>query len=395
MIHLLVNALAANAGGGVTYIRNVVPHLARRDDVRTTVVLAPVLRQLLQPAANVSVIECDFPSSSFARFFYEQKALPQLIRQHGADVLLAAGNFALWKSPVPQILLSRNSLYTSPDYFQDLRRRQEYARWLDTKIKGKLAQRSIHRAEVTIAPSAAFAEDLRRWIGPSDAGKIECIHHGFDAAAFHASPPAPPELAKQLANPQRALRVLFVSNYTHYRNFETLLRALPQIQSLIPSRRIELVLTSKLGDDVNPGGYRSHEAASLRDRLNLGSILVELGAVPYSLLHHVYQASDIYVTPAYTETFAHPLVEAMSSGLPVIASDLPVHREICAGAANYFPRFSSELLAKEVARLEKDAELRSRLSQAGLDRAQEFSWARHVDSLLSVAATLKGRNQLG
>jgi len=47
--------------------------------------------------------------------------------------------------------------------------------------------------------------------------------------------------------------------------------------------------------------------------------------------------------PAYAETFAHPLVEAMASGLPVIASDLAVHREICGGGRGcIFPRFAPE-----------------------------------------------------
>jgi hypothetical protein len=52
------------------------------------------------------------------------------------------------------------------------------------------------------------------------------------------------------------------------------------------------------------------------------------------------------VTPAYAESFAHPLIESMSSGLPVVASDLPVHREICGDAAIYFPRFSPDALAE-------------------------------------------------
>ena len=76
--------------------------------------------------------------------------------------------------------------------------------------------------------------------------------------------------------------------------------------------------------------------------------VVELGTVPYSLLHQVYSSCDIYVTAAYAETFAHPLVEAMACGLPVLASDLPVHREICGEAGRFFPVFSAESLAERV-----------------------------------------------
>ena len=45
--------------------------------------------------------------------FASRRRCRNLIRRSGAQVLISAGNFALWNSPVPQILLSRNSLYTS------------------------------------------------------------------------------------------------------------------------------------------------------------------------------------------------------------------------------------------------------------------------------------------
>ena len=54
----------------------------------------------------------------------------RIIRRSHADVLLSTGNFALRQSPVPQILLSRNSVYTSPDFYRDLLARHEYRTWL-------------------------------------------------------------------------------------------------------------------------------------------------------------------------------------------------------------------------------------------------------------------------
>jgi glycosyltransferase involved in cell wall biosynthesis len=111
---------------------------------------------------------------------------------------------------------------------------------------------------------------------------------------------------------------------------------------------------------------------------------VELGPVAYEQLHHLYTACDLYVTPAYAETFAHPLVEAMASGLPIVASDLPVHKEVCGGAAQYFSRFSPEALAKAVARIAISSELAANLSAAGKERSAEFSWQRHVERLLSL-----------
>jgi glycosyltransferase involved in cell wall biosynthesis len=94
------------------------------------------------------------------------------------------------------------------------------------------------------------------------------------------------------------------------------------------------------------------------------------------------------VTPAYAETFAHPLVEAMASGLPVIASDLPVHREICGAASLYFARFSPEALAARVIHAARSPEQATSMREKGIKRSRDFSWDNHVDELLRLARRL-------
>ena len=66
MIRILINALAASAGGGLTYIRNVIPHLGTHGDVCTTLLLNASLRRELQAPANVAFIERDMPSRRLA-----------------------------------------------------------------------------------------------------------------------------------------------------------------------------------------------------------------------------------------------------------------------------------------------------------------------------------------
>ena len=129
-------------------------------------------------------------------------------------------------------------------------------------------------------------------------------------------------------------------------------------------------------------------AARLVKELGLDSNLVQLDAVPYHLLHHVYGACDVYVTPAYVETFAHPLVEAMAAGLPVIASDLAAHREVCGDAALYFPKFSPEMLTETICRVERSGELREKMAKRGLERSADFSWKHHVAEIVSIAEAL-------
>ena len=331
MIKLFINGLAASAGAGPTYLRNVVPELARRPEVHATVLLSAGLRRELSEFSNISFVEASPNRGVAARFAFEQTKLRGLLQRSGAHVLISTGNFALRHSPVPQILLSGNSLYLSDDFYRDLRKRGDYMLWLDTRIKAWFARRSVHWADVTVAPSQAFADDLGKWAGR----KVLSVHHGFDRAFFASdSTPLPVSMQNQLQDSADALKLLFVSHYNYYRNFETLIRALPILRDRLPGKKIRLLLTCHLSSSRNPGSYRAESAAALMSALGVRDNVVELGTVPYRSLHHLHRASDIYVSPAYAETFAHPLVEAMSSGLPLVVSALPVHREICGDAGS-------------------------------------------------------------
>jgi glycosyltransferase involved in cell wall biosynthesis len=386
MMHLFLNCLAASAGSGLTYVRNVVPQLSARPNLRVTLALPPELRSGLGNPPNISFLEMKIPGGAAGRFFGEQSLLSRMIRKSGADVLISAGNFALWQSPVPQILLSGNSLYTSTDFYDDLRERKAHRILWNTRARAFFARRSVLWADCTVAPSKAFADTLRAWAR----GKVVSIYHGFDPEIFFEDQsPLPSALQSKIDSDGNALRLIFVSHYNYYRNFETLLRALPYIRKRLPGRNVKLFLTCKLSSDEHSGTHRTQAAASLIHNLGIADQVVELGAVPYHRLQHVIRACGIYVTPAYAETFAHPLVEAMACGLPVVASDLPVHREICGNGAIYFPRFSPQQLAERVVELEQSSELRQKLVECGSKRSRNFSWRHHVDEIIALARSLK------
>jgi glycosyltransferase involved in cell wall biosynthesis len=386
MMHIFLNAMGASAGGGLTYLRNVLPHLSKRQNIRTTIAVSPEFQDASDFHENVQVLRLPFEGGPARRFWLEQVELPKIIRRCRADVLISAGNFALRRSPVPQILLSRSSLYTSPDFFADLIRRREYRMWLDTRLKALLARKSVRWANRTVAPSEAFAGDLQRWSGKS----VHAIHHGFDHDFFFRTQQSRPEVIQKLHCPPGTLRVLLVSHYNYYRNFETVLRAMAIMSRQHAAPPVRLFLTCELQKQKTHGAYNPHSAARLIDELGIREQVVELGAVPYEHLHHVYESCDLFVTAAYTETFAHPLVEAMASGLPVIASDLLVHREICGDAAVYFSRFSADELADHLSRLAGKADDRRSLSSRGLERSRMYSWESHVTRLLTLAQQLVG-----
>jgi len=111
--------------------------------------------------------------------------------------------------------------------------------------------------------------------------------------------------------------------------------------------------------------------------------IVSLGNYKYEALPELYRSQDVFVFPSVSETFGHPMAEAMSSGLPVVAADTPVNREICGDAALYFEPFSVTKLADCIQQLDSDKKLRESLPKIGRQRALEkFGWEDHVDRLI-------------
>jgi glycosyltransferase involved in cell wall biosynthesis len=383
---VLINALASTAGGGITYLRNVLPRLGNHsDELRYFVFVPPEhFSEYAQFASERARIETSPDGrGTLARMWWEQTALRSLLKSRRMDVLLSLGNFAMLRSPVPQILFNRNDLYFSPEFVTDLRARKLHKLLFTHKMKRWLAQQSIKQATVNVAPTAAFAHRIRTTEG-LQAINVEALRFGFDSNGFKANPePLPETLLAKLNLSPNCRRLLYVSHYNYFRNFETLIRALPVIKSKLQQQgqEVQLILTTDIRRGAIYGDYDATAAAKLIDLLAVRKDIAMLGPVEYGKLHQLYQHCDAFVCPSYSESFGHPLVEAMASGTPVVTANLPVHREICADAANYFSVFNEVELAEQCVRVLTDTALNNRLQAKGIERSQQFSWDAHVREL--------------
>ena len=118
-----------------------------------------------------------------------------------------------------------------------------------------------------------------------------------------------------------------------------------------------------------------------------------LGAVEYDELHQLYLLCDVFVCPSYSESFGHPLVEAVASGPPVVAANLPVHREICEDDLKDFNDLNEVDIATECVRVLTDQSLREELGKTGLQRSQQFSWDEHVRQLEALIHRVAGNSK--
>jgi glycosyltransferase involved in cell wall biosynthesis len=90
----------------------------------------------------------------------------------------------------------------------------------------------------------------------------------------------------------------------------------------------------------------------------------------------LYREAWMVALPTFYEGFGLPAAEAMLAGAPLVASDLPVLREVAGDAALYAPPDRPDLWADRVQTLLGDTELREELRRRGLERAGLFDWGR-------------------
>ena len=112
-----------------------------------------------------------------------------------------------------------------------------------------------------------------------------------------------------------------------------------------------------------------------------------------SALDQLYDKADIFVYPSVVESFGHPLLEAMAAGLPIVAADVPINRELCGDAATYFSPFDHSECACAIKKVATDSHFRQQLAHKGIKRVEIFRWSEHVKNLVqTLTRTVRKRS---
>jgi glycosyltransferase involved in cell wall biosynthesis len=208
-----------------------------------------------------------------------------------------------------------------------------------------LVPRSIERAAVVLTPSEAVADQVREAYDP--AVPVQAVPHGVSPHWAAARPPSA-ALRAHLRLPSSY--VLFVGTLEPRKDVRTLLAA----HALLPDAP-PLVL-------VGPPGWG--EQVDVRSAITPGYLDADD-------LRAVVAGASALVLPSRDEGFGLPLLEALAAGTPVVASDLPVLREVGGDLVSYAPVGDAEAFAAALAATLDDAGDR----QARRAHAARFTWA--------------------
>ena len=167
--------------------------------------------------------------------------------------------------------------------------------------------------------------------------------------------------------------VLYIGHFSRLKGVDVLIRAIAKVKSELPNIKLHLV-----------GRGNEHYLALLAKKEGIEKNVIFHGWVRQSLATNYYKSADICVFPSRHEGFGIVILEAMASGTPVIASDIPSFREIISDGIDgrLFKLEDAESLSKELVDLYQDPKLRRELSRHASDKVMMYSWEKIADKYI-------------
>ena len=222
----------------------------------------------------------------------------------------------------------------------------------------------LHRSVAVSEPARAF---VNRYF-PTFPMRV--IPNGIDMGVYK------PGLAPIRHLRDDRVNILFVGRLEKRKGLGDLLRAYRFIQSRVPRTRLIIV-----GDGPLRGGIESYIT-----RYRVPNVIMA-GYVPETVKPRYYSSGDIFCAPATgAESFGIVLLEALASGLPVVATEVPGYMSVLDPGRDSLtvqPRSWRELGTSLIV-LARDGELRRRMGSYAREKAWRYSWPSVASEVVDV-----------
>lgn len=233
----------------------------------------------------------------------------------------------------------------------------------------------LARAAQVVCPSQTTASALvdRRLVA---ADRVGVVYNGVDLPDMHASM-LEPLTARWLGPVGRFTDLLHVGSTAPRKRIDLLLHVFAEVLAHWPSARL-----------VRVGGPLVPSQQALAARLGVLERIVELPSIDRTTLAAVYQRTTLLLSTSEREGFGLPVAEALAAGTPVVATDMPVFREVGGTAATYARLGATEDWVQAIVTLLREAaeqpEAWKQRQAAARARGREFSWHRYAREMADI-----------
>jgi len=239
--------------------------------------------------------------------------------------------------------------------------------YLPWKFKSKIAKLVLKNADLVISLTNDMAKEVKKIYNR----EIKVIPNGIDLERFG-------NLSKDKTRQKLQIRgkekiIIFIGGLKPVKGIQYLIMAMDIIRRKEPKAKLILV----------GGGEEKENLEKLVKKLNLKNNVNFVGKVPNEKVPEYLIASDIFVLSSLSEGFPNTVLEAMVSGLPIVATKVGGLAEIIKDGKNGFlvePRNSQEL-AKKILLLLRDDNLRKRISRSSKEEVKKYSWENIIEKL--------------
>ena len=227
-------------------------------------------------------------------------------------------------------------------------------------------KRQVLRASLMVRRCARFADLL---MVPTEAVAREVVELGLAkpdrirVVPWFARPMPAPASAPVNGVPADPPLMLCVATHERRKNIPLLIRAFQKVAEKLPHH---LVLAGGPGPD-SPEVLATARSNGASDRIHF------IGHAAPAELSALYLRADVAICPSRYEGFGLTLLEAMASGCPVLATDIPAHREIGGQAVRLVPPDDEHAFVESMLELGRNDLARTELRDLGLARSQRFS----------------------
>jgi len=246
------------------------------------------------------------------------------------------------------------------------------------KIRWELNRRALAGCSAIITDSNSSTNDARRYI-PISPEKVSTVY----LAAGEEF-----KQVKLLSDNQREIlmRYLLPEKFALYVGDVTWNKNLPRLLNAAVRAGIPLILVGKsiAESDFDRDSPWNTDRIEVQNLVEKSELLRSLGFVSTDDLVSLYNLATVFTMPSLYEGFGLPVIEAMQSGCPVVASEEGSLGEVVGGAALSVDAYSEGSIMQGLKKVFNSEKIQEELTKKGLHRARDFSWKKTAFDTLEV-----------
>lgn len=246
--------------------------------------------------------------------------------------------------------------------------------YLRSRVNDLVSKQVLKEARAVIS----LTNDMRNAAQSISQRDVSVIPNGVSLSSFDNLSPQPLRKILNISDEERV--ILFVGTLRPVKGVKYLIEAMSIINHV--DDRVRLLLVG--------GGEERGNLEILAKRLAVADKVNFMGKVPHQKVPEFMSASDVFVLPSLSEGFPLTILEAMASGLPVVASRVGGLPEIIQEGKNGFltEPGNPKDIAEKVLGVLGNSQLRRRMSSHNREKAKEYSWERVVKMIEQVYSTV-------